>query len=168
MLSILKIELKKKEKLFKFRITSRFRNASFRFISKILILFLLLFKLGSFCLSEPSSGSDAFALKTNAKKTGDYYTINGSKFWISNAKHAGVFFVMVYLDFVSYSNSFKWWKKKSFETVLKKGKCRSIKRLQRHYMFYCWSRYARSKGWKKWRQTWFASQLNMHCTFWWC
>lgn len=52
-------------------------------------------KIGSFCLSEPGSGSDAFALKTSAVKTGDYYSINGSKMWISNAKHAGVFFVMV-------------------------------------------------------------------------
>lgn len=50
--------------------------------------------IGSFCLSEPSSGSDAFALKTTAVKNGDYYTINGNKMWISNAKYAGVFFVM--------------------------------------------------------------------------
>jgi len=35
--------------------------------------------IGSFCLSEASSGSDAFALKTRADKKGDYYVINGSK-----------------------------------------------------------------------------------------
>lgn len=40
--------------------------------------------VGSFCLSEPGSGSDAFALKTRAEKKGDYYVINGSKAWITN------------------------------------------------------------------------------------
>jgi len=35
--------------------------------------------LGSFCLSEPASGSDAFALKTKATKTADGYRISGSK-----------------------------------------------------------------------------------------
>ncbi|RYG48587.1 hypothetical protein EON67_07455, partial [archaeon] len=33
--------------------------------------------VGSFCLTEPGSGSDAFALKTRAEKKGDYYVING-------------------------------------------------------------------------------------------
>lgn len=49
--------------------------------------------VGSFCLSEVGSGCNAFALKTKAEKKGDYYVINGSKMWISNAEHAGVFFV---------------------------------------------------------------------------
>ncbi|ROI83838.1 Short/branched chain specific acyl-CoA dehydrogenase, mitochondrial [Anabarilius grahami] len=47
--------------------------------------------VGSFCLSEAESGSDAFSLKTKAEKQKDYYIINGSKMWISNAEHAGVF-----------------------------------------------------------------------------
>ncbi|XP_056658866.1 short/branched chain specific acyl-CoA dehydrogenase, mitochondrial [Monodelphis domestica] len=50
--------------------------------------------IGSFCLSEAEAGSDAFALKTKAEKKGDYYIINGSKMWISNAEHAGIFLVM--------------------------------------------------------------------------
>ncbi|XP_060097442.1 short/branched chain specific acyl-CoA dehydrogenase, mitochondrial isoform X1 [Heteronotia binoei] len=50
--------------------------------------------MGSFCLSEAESGSDAFSLKTRAEKKGDYYIINGSKMWISFAEHAGVFLVM--------------------------------------------------------------------------
>lgn len=54
--------------------------------------------VGSFCLSEAESGSDAFALKTRAEKYGDYYVINGSKMWISNAEHAGVFLVMANVD----------------------------------------------------------------------
>ncbi|CAL8304289.1 unnamed protein product [Lota lota] len=54
--------------------------------------------VGSFCLSEAESGSDAFALKTRAEKHKDYYVINGSKMWISNAEHAGVFLVMANVD----------------------------------------------------------------------
>jgi hypothetical protein len=46
--------------------------------------------VGSFCLSESGSGSDAFALKTRAEKRGDYYVINGSKAWITNAGEAGM------------------------------------------------------------------------------
>ncbi|XP_046385155.1 short/branched chain specific acyl-CoA dehydrogenase, mitochondrial [Ischnura elegans] len=54
--------------------------------------------VGSFCLSEPTSGSDAFALKTTAKKDGDHYIINGSKMWISSADLAGVYLVMANVD----------------------------------------------------------------------
>ena len=50
--------------------------------------------VGSFCLSEADSGSDAFALKTTAKKSGDVFILNGTKLWITNAEHAGLFFVM--------------------------------------------------------------------------
>ncbi|XP_069468123.1 short/branched chain specific acyl-CoA dehydrogenase, mitochondrial isoform X2 [Ambystoma mexicanum] len=50
--------------------------------------------VGSFCLSEPESGSDAFSLRTSAEKHKDYYVINGSKMWISSAEQAGVFLVM--------------------------------------------------------------------------
>ena len=49
--------------------------------------------MGSFCLSEVGSGSDAFALETKAEKKGDYYILNGSKMWITNAEHAGVYLV---------------------------------------------------------------------------
>ncbi|RLU14818.1 hypothetical protein DMN91_012705 [Ooceraea biroi] len=48
---------------------------------------------GSFCLTEPGSGSDAFSLKTVAKKDGTDYVINGTKMWISNSDIAGVFLV---------------------------------------------------------------------------
>lgn len=50
--------------------------------------------VSSFALTEPSSGTDAFSLKTTAKKDGDHYVINGSKMWISNSDIAGVFLVM--------------------------------------------------------------------------
>uniref|UniRef100_A0AC35UG28 Short/branched chain specific acyl-CoA dehydrogenase, mitochondrial n=1 Tax=Rhabditophanes sp. KR3021 TaxID=114890 RepID=A0AC35UG28_9BILA len=54
--------------------------------------------VGSFCLSEVSSGSDAFALKTTAKADGDDYIINGSKMWITNAQYAKFFLVMANCD----------------------------------------------------------------------
>ncbi|KAF8430469.1 short-chain specific acyl-CoA dehydrogenase [Terfezia claveryi] len=56
--------------------------------------------VGSFCLSEPSSGSDAFAMLTTAIPTTpssssdpSSYTINGSKCWITNASHSKIFLV---------------------------------------------------------------------------
>jgi alkylation response protein AidB-like acyl-CoA dehydrogenase len=54
--------------------------------------------VGSFCLSEPVSGSDAFALQTKAEKTADGYKLNGSKMWITNSMEAGVFIVFANLD----------------------------------------------------------------------
>jgi len=50
--------------------------------------------LGSFCLSEWGSGSDAFSLKTKAEAKGDQFVINGSKAWITNANEAGLYIVM--------------------------------------------------------------------------
>ncbi|MDY7117697.1 acyl-CoA dehydrogenase family protein [Halomonas sp. SSL-5] len=50
--------------------------------------------LSSFCLTEPDSGSDAASLKTTAVKDGDGYLINGTKRFITNAPHAGIFTVM--------------------------------------------------------------------------
>lgn len=61
--------------------------------------------MGSFCLSEVSSGSDAFAMECEAKKMGDYYVIKGSKMWITNAEHAGVFLVMANADKYKVSGS---------------------------------------------------------------
>jgi short/branched chain acyl-CoA dehydrogenase len=49
-------------------------------------------------LTEPSSGTDAFSLKTTAKKDGSDYIINGSKMWISNSDIAGLFVVMANAD----------------------------------------------------------------------
>ncbi|DAZ94695.1 TPA: hypothetical protein N0F65_000010 [Lagenidium giganteum] len=56
--------------------------------------------IGSFCLTEAGSGSDAFALKTRAEPSADgsYYTLNGQKMWISNAEYAGVYLVFANVD----------------------------------------------------------------------
>lgn len=67
-------------------------------------LFCHVTQVGSFCLSEAESGSDAFSLKTRAEKYKDYYIINGSKMWISNAEHAGLFLVMANVDLSAVSN----------------------------------------------------------------
>lgn len=50
--------------------------------------------LSAFCLTEPDSGSDAASLRTTAVKDDDHYIINGTKRYITNAPHAGIFTVM--------------------------------------------------------------------------
>lgn len=52
-------------------------------------------KLASYCLTEPSSGSDAASLRTSAKKEGDHYIVNGSKVFISGAGATDLLVVMV-------------------------------------------------------------------------
>jgi isovaleryl-CoA dehydrogenase len=44
-------------------------------------------------MSEPGSGSDVVSMKTKAEKKGDYYVLNGSKFWITNGPDAEVLVV---------------------------------------------------------------------------
>ncbi|CAD5216532.1 unnamed protein product [Bursaphelenchus xylophilus] len=52
-------------------------------------------KFAAFCLTEPSSGSDANSIKTKAVKSDDgkHYILNGGKIWISNGGFADVFTV---------------------------------------------------------------------------
>jgi acyl-CoA dehydrogenase len=50
--------------------------------------------LSSFCLTEPDAGSDAASLKTTAVREGDIYILNGTKRFITNAPHAGIYTVM--------------------------------------------------------------------------
>ncbi|MGQ3469473.1 acyl-CoA dehydrogenase family protein, partial [Xanthomonas campestris] len=51
-------------------------------------------KLGSYCLTEPGSGSDAASLETRAQRDGDDYVLNGSKAFISGAGATDVLVVM--------------------------------------------------------------------------
>lgn len=54
----------------------------------------------AYCLTEPSSGSDALAAKTRAdlSEDGNHYVINGQKMWISNAGFADIFIVFAQID----------------------------------------------------------------------
>ncbi|MDD2889234.1 MAG: acyl-CoA dehydrogenase family protein [bacterium] len=49
--------------------------------------------LASFCLTEPSAGSDAGGIQTRAIKENDSYIINGAKQWITNGGEAEVYVV---------------------------------------------------------------------------
>jgi alkylation response protein AidB-like acyl-CoA dehydrogenase len=54
--------------------------------------------LGAFALSEPGSGSDAFALATRAEQRGNHWVLTGRKFWITNGAEAGLFIVFANVD----------------------------------------------------------------------
>jgi acyl-CoA dehydrogenase len=50
--------------------------------------------IASFALTEPGSGSDAASLRTSAVRDGDFYVLNGTKRFITNAPEAGIYTVM--------------------------------------------------------------------------
>jgi alkylation response protein AidB-like acyl-CoA dehydrogenase len=54
----------------------------------------------AYCLTEPSSGSDALAAKTRADLSddGSHYVLNGQKMWITNAGFASLFIVFAQVD----------------------------------------------------------------------
>ena len=52
-------------------------------------------KLASYCLTEPNAGSDAAALKTRARRDGDYYILDGQKQFISGAGNPDDFYVVM-------------------------------------------------------------------------
>ena len=52
-------------------------------------------QLASYCLTEAGAGSDAGSLRTQAKRDGDYYVVNGAKMFISGAGATDVLVVMV-------------------------------------------------------------------------
>ena len=51
--------------------------------------------IASYCLTEPSSGSDTASLKTKAVKDGGHYVLNGSKAFISGAGTSDIYVCMV-------------------------------------------------------------------------
>lgn len=56
-------------------------------------------QIGSYCLTEPNSGSDAFALRTRATVAPDgSYRLTGKKVFITNAKEADIFLVFANLN----------------------------------------------------------------------
>jgi len=50
--------------------------------------------IASYCLTESDAGSDAAALKTSAKRDGDFYVLNGAKQFISGAGVSEIYIVM--------------------------------------------------------------------------
>jgi alkylation response protein AidB-like acyl-CoA dehydrogenase len=51
-------------------------------------------QLASYCLTEPGAGSDAAALRTSAKREGQFYALNGTKQFISGAGAGDIYVVM--------------------------------------------------------------------------
>lgn len=54
--------------------------------------------IGAHAMSEPESGSDAYGLKTSATRDGDFYVLNGSKTFVTNAPMADMFLVFATVD----------------------------------------------------------------------
>eukprot|EP00093_Oithona_nana_P001301 01301.XXX_3687_5057_1 [CDS] Oithona nana genome sequencing. len=54
--------------------------------------------IGALAMSEPGSGSDVVSMTTKAEKHGDYYILNGSKFWITNGPDADTLVVYARTD----------------------------------------------------------------------
>jgi alkylation response protein AidB-like acyl-CoA dehydrogenase len=54
--------------------------------------------IGAHGMSEPDSGSDAFNMRTTAVHEGDFYILNGTKTFVSNAPEADVFIIFAFVD----------------------------------------------------------------------
>lgn len=54
--------------------------------------------IGALAMSEAGSGSDVVSMKTKAEKKGDYYVLNGSKFWITNGPDADTYIIYAKTD----------------------------------------------------------------------
>ncbi|MGC5325693.1 acyl-CoA dehydrogenase [Brevibacillus sp. SYSU BS000544] len=54
--------------------------------------------LGAFALTEPSAGSDASSIRTQAVRQGDEYILNGSKVFITNGGEADVYITFAITD----------------------------------------------------------------------
>ena len=67
-------------------------------IEKYALPVMLMDKVGAWAMTEPDSGSDAFACRTLAKSDGDYFVINGSKTFITNAPYADMVIIYAKLD----------------------------------------------------------------------
>ncbi|MCP3985881.1 MAG: acyl-CoA dehydrogenase [bacterium] len=67
-------------------------------IERCAIPILTLQKVGCWALTEPESGSDAFAMRTTLRLDGDEVVVHGSKTFISNAPEADVFLIYARLQ----------------------------------------------------------------------
>jgi alkylation response protein AidB-like acyl-CoA dehydrogenase len=71
----------------------RFGSAAVK--AKYLPSMVTMERIGSYCLTEPGSGSDAAALKTRAVRDGDSYVVSGSKAFISGGGENEIYVSMV-------------------------------------------------------------------------
>jgi alkylation response protein AidB-like acyl-CoA dehydrogenase len=55
-------------------------------------------KRGGICLTESNAGTDLQAISTTAVRDGDVYRVNGSKMWITNARHGDTFLMLAKTD----------------------------------------------------------------------
>ncbi|WP_160719562.1 acyl-CoA dehydrogenase family protein [Bacillus sp. USDA818B3_A] len=57
-------------------------------------------KIAAYALTEPSSGTDAMSIRTNAvlSECGTFYVMNGEKQWITNSAFADIFIVYAKVD----------------------------------------------------------------------
>jgi alkylation response protein AidB-like acyl-CoA dehydrogenase len=55
-------------------------------------------EIGSYCLTEANSGSDAFAMKARAYDEGSHWRLEGKKIFITNAKEANIFVVFANIN----------------------------------------------------------------------
>ncbi|MGE4615453.1 MAG: acyl-CoA dehydrogenase family protein [Gammaproteobacteria bacterium] len=53
---------------------------------------------GVLCLTEPDAGTDLQGIKTQAKRDGDEYVINGSKMWITNGMYGSLYAILTKTD----------------------------------------------------------------------
>jgi alkylation response protein AidB-like acyl-CoA dehydrogenase len=55
-------------------------------------------KRGGICLTESNAGTDLQNISTTATRDGDIYRVNGSKMWITNARHGNTFLLLAKTD----------------------------------------------------------------------
>jgi alkylation response protein AidB-like acyl-CoA dehydrogenase len=55
-------------------------------------------KRGGICLTESNAGTDLQNIATTATRQGDVYQVNGSKMWITNARHGTTFLLLAKTD----------------------------------------------------------------------
>ena len=53
---------------------------------------------GGLALTEPDCGTDLQAIRTHARREGDYYVVNGAKTWITNSAEGQILAVLVKTD----------------------------------------------------------------------
>ena len=53
---------------------------------------------GGICLTESNAGTDLQNISTTATRDGDVYRVNGSKMWITNARHGNTFLLLAKTD----------------------------------------------------------------------